>query len=168
MSRFYAGIGPRDTAPEWLEVCERTAEALAARGWTLRTGHAPGADQAFGRGAGEAAEVYLPWPNFEKGEPLDAGKIVDQPERWAFGIAERYHPNWVACSAAVRRLLARNVHQLAGVFDRPHSKFVITAPFDGGGTAQTVRLAQGWNIPVFDLGDEEHLARVEAMIRGER
>ncbi len=63
----YAGIGSRQTPPQLLELMTRAATALASQGWTLRTGMAPGADQAFYRGAREhgPVELYLPWPGFE-------------------------------------------------------------------------------------------------------
>ena len=59
-TRCYAGIGSRRTPAAMLVVCEQIAHALAQRGWRLRTGHAPGADQAFERGAGTLADVFLP------------------------------------------------------------------------------------------------------------
>jgi predicted Rossmann-fold nucleotide-binding protein len=65
---IYAGIGSRDTPADVLELIESLARGFAARGWTLRTGGSPGADQAFYRGAVAAhgrVELYLPWPGFE-------------------------------------------------------------------------------------------------------
>jgi hypothetical protein len=43
----YAGIGARHTPPDVLALMHRIAGALAQRCWVLRTGGAPGADQAF-------------------------------------------------------------------------------------------------------------------------
>jgi hypothetical protein len=63
----YAGIGSRRTPPEILSLMRQTAAALAARGYTLRTGGAGGADQAFLEGAGGPlgqVELFLPWPGF--------------------------------------------------------------------------------------------------------
>ncbi len=64
MSRFYAGIGARATPPEVLSLMTRAAFALLKRGYVLRSGHAIGADSAFARGAGEAAEIFLPVPGW--------------------------------------------------------------------------------------------------------
>lgn len=63
--RAYTGVGSRETPEPALALIERVAKKLAADRWTLRSGHAPGADQAFERGAAHRAEIYLPWPDFE-------------------------------------------------------------------------------------------------------
>jgi hypothetical protein len=47
----YAGIGARKTPEEVLQVMERAGRILGSRGYTLRSGHAAGADMAFERGA---------------------------------------------------------------------------------------------------------------------
>lgn len=50
----YAGIGARETPAPILEKMEAIARRLSEKGWTLRTGLSPGADQAFHRGAVQA------------------------------------------------------------------------------------------------------------------
>ncbi len=60
MTRFYAGIGARAPPPEVLSLMTRAAFALTKRGYVLRSGHAIGADNAFERGAGRAAQIFLP------------------------------------------------------------------------------------------------------------
>ena len=62
MPRFYAGIGARATPPPILSLMTRAAFALCKRGYVLRSGHAIGADSAFERGAGSAAQIFLPVP----------------------------------------------------------------------------------------------------------
>lgn len=51
-----------------LDICEQIAKALARRAWRPRTGNAPGADQAFERGAGP--DVFLPWLVFPQATPI--------------------------------------------------------------------------------------------------
>jgi hypothetical protein len=68
----YAGIGSRRAPAEILTVMTALASQLAERGYTLRSGHAAGSDQAFERGAGTRAEIYLPWPTFEQSVRCDA------------------------------------------------------------------------------------------------
>jgi hypothetical protein len=64
---IYAGIGSRSTPPEILSIMQDFAYIVAPCA-ILRSGGAPGADQAFGlgatRGHGEK-EIYLPWRGFE-------------------------------------------------------------------------------------------------------
>jgi len=51
---YYAGIGSRKTPPDILALMEACAYKLARYGWNLRSGGAPGADQAFERGVAQA------------------------------------------------------------------------------------------------------------------
>lgn len=141
------------------------AERLALMGWTLRSGHAPGADRAFEDGAGRLAEVYLPWPSFENSEPLDADIIVDRPTSAALNLAPQFHPAWDRLGRGGRTLHARNVHQVLGrdcrVEDR--SSFVLCwtpGAAGGGGTGQAIRIARHYGVPVFDLADPAVLTRV--------
>src|SRR4051812_7946463 len=110
----YAGIGSRKTPPEMLEWMERLAGALGGMGYTLRSGAAPGADQAFEKGArdnGHPHEIYLPWPSFEGGRD-DAA--LSRPSAEALEIAARFHPGWNYLGPGARKLHARNVHQVLG------------------------------------------------------
>ena len=46
MSKIYTGIGSRETPEEVLKDMKKLGYILAENGWSLRSGHAPGADQA--------------------------------------------------------------------------------------------------------------------------
>lgn len=166
----YAGIGSRKTPLGIQELMEYAADALRGRGYTLRSGHAPGADQAFEGGAYSDAEVYLPWPNFEPDVPIDAGFILDRPADAAYRLAAQFHPAWGRLSNGARALHARNCHQVLGYGLKDPAKFVICwtpgGTIDGtgqgeGGTAQALRIAHAHGIPVFNLARPEHLERVE-------
>lgn len=165
--KVYAGIGARATPPEILSLAEAAAEALETLGWVLRSGHAPGADRAFESGAGRHAEVYLPWPSFERSEPLDADGIFDRPSLAAFTLAAQYHPAWDRLGKGARALMARNMHQILGLqLDSP-VKFVLCWTPGArvtGGTGQAMRLAADRGIPIYNLAEGEHLWRVERMI----
>lgn len=165
--KVYAGIGSRQTPVEMLTIAQAAAEALADLGWVLRSGHAPGADRAFEDGAGRRAEVYLPWPSFERSEPLEAGAIYDRPTLDAFALAEQYHPAWDRLRRGGRALMARNMHQILGLqLDSP-VKFVLCWTPNAavtGGTGQAMRLASDRGIPIYNLAEGEHLWRVERMI----
>jgi hypothetical protein len=166
--RCYAGIGSRRTPAAMLDVCEQIARALAERGWRLRTGHAPGADQAFERGAHANADVFLPWPAFEHETPV-LGDPHGQPAPRTFEIATQHHPHWAGLSRGGRALHARNCHQILGAtLDAPACFAVCWTPdgsLDGGGpdtggTGQALRLCVAFDVPVFNLARPEHLARI--------
>ena len=151
-----------------LVVCEQIARALAERGWRLRTGHAPGADQAFERGAGPLADVFLPWPAFEQATPI-LGNAHQHPAARAFDIAREHHPNWSGLRCGGRALHARNCHQVLGpTLDRPAAFAVCWTPdgsLDGrgpntGGTGRALRLCAAYRVPVCNLARAEHLQRI--------
>ena len=89
-----AGIGSRRTPDTVLDLVERLAGELAAAGWLLRSGHVPGAGQAFERGADADAEVFLPWPTFEIDVPVLAGESFGEPTPDAYDLAAATHKNW--------------------------------------------------------------------------
>jgi hypothetical protein len=173
--KFYAGVGSR-RAPDWaLDLAERVATRLRAEGWTLRSGHAPGMDQAFERGAGVHAEIFLPWPGFEGQVTIEAYVKVDEPPLECYEIAAKYHPNWHSLRRGGQRLHARNVSQILGrtgseCTRENCSQYVVCWTPDGsldgygpdtGGTGQALRIAVGMGVPVFNLALPEHRARLE-------
>jgi hypothetical protein len=159
----YAGIGSRTAPADMLGLAEMVAERLEEKGWTLRTGHAPGMDQAFERGAGRRAEVFLPWPTFERSEPLEADTIVDRPRAEAHGVAKRFHPAWERLGRSVRELHARNAHQILGLELNDPVRFVLYWQREPGkgGTETALRIARSYSVPCFDLADPAHVARIE-------
>lgn len=163
----YAGVGSRRTPPDVLELMEYAADALRARGYILRSGHATGADQAFEAGASDDAEVYLPWPSFEPDVPIQANLILDRPTDAAIRLAATFHPNWSNLNRGARALHARNCHQVLGAgLDDPASFVICWTPNAElvGGTAQALRIAAAYNVPAFNLADPEHLRRVATLV----
>ena len=163
----YAGVGSRRAPGDVLQLAELTAEALALKGWTLRSGHAPGADQAFERGAGRKAEVYLPWPTFEYGEPLEADLIVDRPHPRAYELAAEHHPACDRLSRGARALHARNMHQILGRRLDDPCRFVLCwtpGAAETGGTGQAMRAARACGMPVYNLAVEGVRARAEGLV----
>lgn len=165
----YTGIGSRRTPADILELMEELAERLRD-GMILRSGHAPGADQAFERGAREDSEIFLPWPGFfcsrgDVGDMAVLGEPFEKPTLEAAEIAAEHHPAWDRLGSAVRKLHARNVHQILGyTLDEP-SAFVLCWTPDGslnglgpdtGGTGQALRIATTWDIPVYNLSRQNH------------
>jgi hypothetical protein len=147
---FYAGIGSRRTPEPVLKLMEKIAVKLRAEGWVLRSGHAPGADQAFERGADGQAQIFLPWPNFEQ-PPRVLGQRFGEPIPRAFEIAAEYHPAWDRCSQGARRLHARNSQQILGPRLNDQVGFVVCWSDGKGGTEQALRIALDHRIPITNL-----------------
>lgn len=150
MPRYYAGIGSRSTPPFILRTMTRVAERLRARGFILRSGGANGADSAFEAGAGDAKEIYLPWPRFNgNNSPLS------KPSPEAFEMAAQVHPAWDRCSRGARALHARNCHQVLGADLATPVEFVLCwtpSGSESGGTGQAIRIAHKHDIRVLDFG----------------
>lgn len=168
--KAYAGIGSRETPAEVLADMRNIAHDLTCKGWTVRSGAADGADRAFEEGALDACsagyyagsrprpEVYLPWPSFNEGNRAMLGTryYVTGPQAEAFEIAAQFHPAWANLAPAVRKLHARNVHQVLGpdVTTPILSSFVLCwtkGGSGGGGTGQALRIARHYGVPIFDL-----------------
>ncbi len=147
----YTGIGSRSTPQNVIFQMEDLSKYLCGCGWVLRSGGAKGADQAFERGADAACrrkEIFLP-----------SGEIPDQ----AYEIAAQHHPAWGGLPPYVKKLHARNVQQILGQNLELPSKFVICWTPDGaetkttketGGTGQAIRVANTYNVPVYNLANE--------------
>jgi hypothetical protein len=174
MNGFYVGVGSRRTPTEILAAMFAIAESLAARGMTLRSGHADGADLAFERGAhAGAAAIFLPWPTFNSSNrPVSARhRYYSSPSEAALRDWIRFHPNPAACTQAAARCHARNLHELMG-YDYTLSgrnfppgaagDFVVCWTPDGaerasqcsaatGGTGTVIRAADHFGVPVFNL-----------------
>jgi hypothetical protein len=166
---YYAGIGSRKTPDYILDLMEQLGNRLREDGMILRTGHAPGADQAFERGAGAQAQIFLPWKTFQQdvgfGASLDDGvvrypTIFNDPSPQAFDIARAVHPAWDYLTLGAQRLHARNVHQIVGpdtALPTP-VEFVLCWTEDGekiGGTATALQLAEDRDIPIYNLANED-------------
>lgn len=164
---IYTGIGSRKTPAHFQHLATTLATELRNSRYMLRSGHAPGADQAFEAGAGDLAEVFLPWPGFEREIGIEAGTVLEAPLEPAFVLAEQYHPAWERLSKGARALHARNVHQVLGVnLDRP-SEFVVCWTPEGkesGGTAQAMRIARAHDIPIYNLFRPEDIVAVSKHI----
>lgn len=174
----YAGVGSRKTPSLVLDRMTAIAEKLAREGWTMRSGGADGADQAFYEGVDVVegkVELYLPWAGYNSHDP--AAVRLDTPTQQAFGIAQSYHPNWVRLSVGAQKLHARNVHIVLGpdpsenVAANPSrwsaARFVVCWTPDGatkadatgtitGGTGQAIRIADSFKVEVYNLARPDH------------
>jgi hypothetical protein len=179
--RAYTGIGSRRTPASVRELMRAVGARLAAAGWTLRSGGAAGADQAFQAGAaqaGGAIELYLPWPTFQAANLHALGAVtlrLERPTPAAAAIAARWHPGWAQLSPAARSLHARNSHEVLGadVDAACASRFVLCwtpdASLDGsgrasGGSGQALRIAVAHDVAVFNLACPDHEQRIRRLL----
>jgi hypothetical protein len=165
--RAVAGIGSRETPDLVLQFMTAVMRALAERGWTLRSGGAPGADQACEAGYAahrERAQIFLPWKGFEGSKspfypPYIAdgelqGTIEHLRGRWepklltgresptnvvanAYLLAEHFHPAWNRVTPGAKKLQSRNGHQMLGLKLDDPSDLVVAWTVDGEATGGT-------------------------------
>ena len=159
---YYAGIGSRATPVEIQHLMYQIAKSLARQGYTLRSGAAGGADQAFEKGCDKICgkkEIYLPWAAFEG----SSSPLIVQPGK-AYEIAEEFHPYWYNLSQGARKLQARNSHQILGRDLSTPSRFVLCYTKNGngqGGTGQAIRIARAHNVPIFDFGEYKTIDEIK-------
>jgi hypothetical protein len=153
MSRFYAGIGSRDTPGPVILTMMHIAAGMAERGFILRSGGAQGADRAFAEAVEDnpTTEIYLPWNGFNG----CYGGIVMPSTEWSRQLVGAFHPNPAALSQGAFKLMERNAYQVLGPTpDAVRSEFIVCWTKDGGpsgGTGQALRIARYYDIPVFNL-----------------
>lgn len=160
--KAYAGIGSRNIPISIKVLFKRIAYELALDGYTLRSGHAGGSDMNFEEGCDYAdgrKEIYLPWNRFNNS---DSKLIVEKGK--AYEIAERFHPYWYNLSEGAKSLQARNSHQILGWDLETPVRFVICYTKNGemvGGTAQALRIANHYNIPIFNAGKYDDIQTIK-------
>jgi hypothetical protein len=169
MSKYYTGIGSRETPAHVLEIMRDLASKLCSKGWILRSGGAAGADNAFESGVGpvkklsiNTAEIYLPWNGFnDKSTSLDGYLAADrfQSRNKAIEILKGVlSDSHVRClSPGALKLQTRNIYQVLGKDLDVESDFLICWTKDGkdvGGTATAIKLARKLDIPVYNLGTD--------------
>jgi len=165
-TKYYAGIGSRDTPEDILDLMKKIACHLNAKGYILRSGGANGADSAFEEGAKNDKQVFLPWPFFNgNASPYDG-------TNWKYRkvhlkLARKHHPSFDTLKTTVKKLMVRNSAQIIGKnsTDIP-SSFVVCYTSDGrasGGTGQAIRLALSLGIKVYNLYDAEVRSKFEKM-----
>lgn len=152
-SKFYAGIGSRVVPNNISLIMYKTAYFLSINKYILRSGGANGSDSIFESGAINSQgkkEIYLPWKDFNNSK---SNLIVCSDK--AFSIAENYHPYWHNLKPSVKKLHARNSHQILGQDLNTLVEFVLCYTKNGkrsGGTGQALRIAEDYKIKIFDFG----------------
>lgn len=156
----YCGIGARSTPVSILHKMSYIAKRLEHQYFVLYTGGAEGADTAFLAGT-QFYKVFL--PNKIHGiRTANRQDVIDctSLSNWQDAIQTiyKYHPNPSALSPFARNLMARNAYCVLGEDLQSPVDFVLCWTPNAkltGGTAQGLRIAQDYNIPIFNLADEE-------------
>lgn len=150
MNKIFSGIGSRETPLDIQLLMHDIAIHLANKGYTLRSGHALGADLAFENGCDEAKG---------KKEIFIASDCT--PEALEMGL--KFHPAPKALKTKfVKQLMGRNCQIILGQnLDVPCGHVIYYAKEDeltrevSGGTAQGIRVARYHKIPCFNLYFED-------------
>jgi len=166
-----ACIGSRDLTTAQLGICEKLGFWVVQCGHILDTGNAPGADQAFARGANQVrpdlVHLHLPWYNFERQAIHDDNVVhlLNDLDELHFklyeSVAIQHHPAWGRLSQGARKLMLRNssimfptvVPEGSGIEGVPVD-MCLALPSDkpgGGGTGQGMRIAQDTTTRLFNL-----------------
>lgn len=148
---IYAGVGSQETPTSHLVEMFNIAYRLASNGFTLRSGGAKGADEAFEKGCdlikGEK-EIFR--PSFATQQMIEHASI--------------FHPAWGKLTDYQRRLMGRNSAIILGQDLNDPVDFVVCWTVGGlasGGTGQGLRIAKAYKIPVFNLYDYEAISKLE-------
>lgn len=163
-TKTFAGIGSRQTPKSFISKIEELCELLVKQNYVLRSGGADGADtffeNAYNKFNGQK-EIYLPWQLFND----NTSKLIGvREESGAFELAEKFHPNWSAVSIPGKKLMARNGFQVLGKDLATPTQMIICWTLEGkeiGGTAQAMRIAHAYNIPIYNLAIEQDIQNLE-------
>lgn len=158
-----ACVGSRALNHYQLEHCLSIGRYLAMKRFTISTGNALGADQAFARGGNqvnpEMVELHLPWEGYEASTIMQGNMVaLDGDDAEFTATAKICHPAWDKLKRGGRALMTRNVGIIRGASQ------VVAFPGETGGTRHSIRVAQHLGIPVVDLSDLSSLRRVIAVM----
>ena len=154
--KYYTGIGSRETPLDLQKVMTDIAIALSNDNWILRSGGAEGADSAFEAGA-KYKRIYLPWNNFNNRLVDNCSYVVPPYDE---ELVYDYHPEAEFLSPAALKLMSRNSYQVLGDdLTKPSSFLVCWTSFGKmkGGTAQAMRIANDYKVPIYNLYYDKHL-----------
>jgi len=146
----YAGIGARETPLDITNKMAEIATQLSRHDYILRSGGADGADHAFEIGAKDKSQLFLPWEGFKGKKGIVPPLNIE--------MVEKYHPKPSRLSAAGLKLMSRNSYQVLGPNLDDPVEFVLCWTKDGkasGGTGQALRIAKDYQIPIFNLKNED-------------
>lgn len=173
MTKYYTGVGSRETPKEILGLMREYSKVMALLGWSFRSGGANGADSAFSDGWWDArdidkeiqeGEIYLPWDGFNDFMPSDPCCILVTDKRIiqkAQEILKTIHPAYDKLTRGPLALHTRNVYRVLGKdLQTPSKGLVGYAKLDkhgvdrqGPGTA--IKIAEKYGVKTRNLVKDE-------------
>ena len=161
IKKLWAGIGSRETPSSILFIMSKIAEAFSGIGYTLRSGHAEGADKAFEFGCDKVnglKEIFV---------SADATPEANE-------LAMQFHPNPEALKRKgdyVVGLMGRNMQIVSGRNLDQDVDFIVCWTKDGkasGGTGQALRYAESKKIKIYNLYFEEHIKELKLLYQEQK
>lgn len=169
--KWFTGIGATSITPDEGVFIEELGYELTKRGYSLRSGKAPGSDQRFQAGVEKAMsendyirdhQVFLPWRRFEESAPFVTGAFdiwnyTPEEITGAEAIAARIHPVWNDLTQGQRKFHMRNVFQPLGLdLKSPSSVLIACSDSDSnnhprGGTRTAYLVALENDIPCINI-----------------
>jgi hypothetical protein len=152
----YAAVGSRETPENVLETVLDVTKRFAVDDLLMRSGGAEGFDQIAEIGCNLGygkKEIFLP----EKNHNNNKSEFYEISDK-AYDIASKVHPAWYKLNDFSKKLIARNTYQVLGYHCDDPVDFIFCWTKDGkklGGTAQALRLADLFNIRVFNMGNSK-------------
>jgi len=153
VAKYYAGVGSRETPTQICEFMTDIAKYLESKDYVLRSGGADGADTAFSKGCSNK-DIWTPF---------------DDVPVWTKVFVDHFHPAPDKLKPFVRLLMQRNAVQILGVDGNEPVDFVICWTKDGkfsGGTGQALRIADYYNIPIYNLYHTDVYEKIKKKIGG--
>lgn len=171
-SGFVTLIGSTElTEYEWT-LCSALGYYITEKGFSMRSGRAPGADQAFQNGAERFMatgdhirdhQIFLPWKSFEHDNAFTSN-------HWAYSnytpeeigraneICATVHPVWGVLTSGQRAFHTRNVFQSLGLNCNEPSDFLICCAAENkktqlpmGGSRTAFKIAQDHGTPCLNI-----------------
>lgn len=160
-NKYITAIGSRKTPEPILDQMENLGAALAALGFIGRSGHADGADYAFEKGFDSNIDIYLPWPSFNRDMAIYGNPKCISMSSKTDELLKIACPHFANLKIGPKKLHARNLHQVLGDdLANPIPSIAVVAWTEGGelvgGTATAIRLANHFNIPVFNFATTDY------------
>lgn len=156
----YGAIINTGASQEALNQIKEVYESLDELGYTLRTNSSY---KELLESLVNKPEVYLPYDGKDGIYQDDFTK----PDPDAYVIGEIVHSNWNGISQVLQDTYAANMHSLGGHDLQDNSDFLITWSSNGrpsGSAGMVERAAKILEIPVFNLGNEDAVAKLIAFI----
>ena len=112
-------------------------------------------------------EIFVPIDGFNGYFVWTNHRVTDYIPESAYKMAEKFHPTYNKLKPFTKKLMARNSMQIFGPDMNDPVEFVICYTHDGkasGGTGQAIRIAEHYDIKVYNLHNVEDFKAVQELV----